>query len=85
MEIKMITGCTANYLGADGVSEVDMTDEQRINTWRYITHKLVLKEPKGDDLNQLMQFCLHQWGEWDYGDVACECCGDTVDEATLIL
>lgn len=57
MEIKMITGYTANYLGADGVSEVDMTDEQRINTWRYITHKLALKEPKGDDLNQLMQFC----------------------------
>jgi hypothetical protein len=29
MEIKMITGCTANYLGIDGKSEVDMTDEQR--------------------------------------------------------
>jgi hypothetical protein len=81
MEIKMITGCTANYLGIDGKSEVDMTDEQRINTWKHITHKLALKEPKGDDLNQLMQFCLHQWGEWDYGDVVCECCGDTVDIA----
>ena len=82
MEIKMITGCTANYLGADGVSEVDMTDEQRINTWRYITHKLALKEPKGDDLNQLMQFCLSQWGYWEYGRRRCECCGDTIDTAT---
>ena len=27
----MITGCTSNYLGADGVSEVDRTDEQRTN------------------------------------------------------
>lgn len=61
MEIKMVTGCTANYLGADGVNEVDMTDEQRISAWKYITHKLSAKEPKGDDLNQLMQFCLHQW------------------------
>lgn len=34
MEIKMITGCTANYLGIDGKSEVDMTDEQRLNAWK---------------------------------------------------
>lgn len=25
------------------------------------------------------------WGKWEYGDYVCECCGDTVDEATLIL
>lgn len=81
MKIEMITGCTANYLGADGVSEVDMTYERRLAVWKYITLKLNEREPKGDDLNQLMQFCLHQWGEWDYGDVVCECCGDTVDSA----
>lgn len=79
MKLEMITGCTANYLGADGVSEVDMTDERRLAVWRYITLKLNEREPKSDDLNQLMQFCLHQWGEWDYGTKPCDCCGDTVD------
>ena len=85
MEIKMITGCTANYLGIDGKSEVDMTDEQRLNAWKYITKAMNEHIPKSDDLNQLLQFLLHQWGEWEYGDYVCECCGDTVDEATLIL
>lgn len=78
----MITGCTANYIGIDGKSEVDMTDEQRLNAWKYITKAMNEHIPKSDDLNQLLQFLLSQWGEWDYGDVVCECCGDTVDIAT---
>lgn len=81
MKLEMITGCTADYLGADGVAEVDMTDEQRINTWRYIIFKLGLTDPKGDDLNKLMQFCLHQWGEWKYDKIVCAHCGDTADVA----
>lgn len=82
MKIEMTIGCTANYLGADGVSEVDMTDERRLDVWKYITQKLNEREPKSDDLNQLMQFCLRQWGEWHYGRRRCECCGDTIDTAT---
>lgn len=81
MKLEMITGCFADYLGADGVAEVDMTVDQKINTWRYIIFKLGLTDPKGDDLNQLMRFCLHQWGEWEYGTKPCDCCGDTVDSA----
>ena len=62
----MITGCTANYLGIDGKSEADMTDEQRLNAWKYITKAMNEHIPKSDDLNQLLQFLLSQWGEWEY-------------------
>ena len=85
MKIEMMTGCTANYLGVDGVSEVDMKDDRRLAVWKYITLKMHERTPKSDDLNQLLQFLLHQWGEWEYGDIVCECCGDTVDEAVLEL
>ena len=83
MEITMITGCTSNYLGVDGVREVDMTDEQRQQVWNYIAEYFKQRGSKGDDLNQLLQWMLHQWGEWNYGDIVCECCGDTVDDAVL--
>lgn len=85
MKIEMTIGCTANYLGIDGVSEVDMTDEQRIEAWRYITKVLHERTPKSDDLNQLLQFLLSHFGEWHYGRKRCECCGDTIDNAKLIL
>ena len=29
MKIELVSGCICDYLGIDGISEVDMTDEQR--------------------------------------------------------
>lgn len=85
MKIEMAVGCTADYLGVDGISEVDMTEEQRRKTWKAITQEMHLRDPKSDDLNQLLQFLVHHWGKWKYGRRMCECCGDTIDRGVLEL
>ena len=85
MKIEMTMGCTSYYLGVDGKREANMSDEQKLATWKYVTQTMHDRVPKGDDLSQLLLLLLQQWGEWEYGDIACECCGDTTDHAVLDL
>ena len=82
MKLKMSRGCIADWLGADGMLEVDMDDETRAKVYDKIFE--FLKTQNGG-LNQLMQFTLETYGEYECGGESCECCGDTVESWTLEL
>ena len=80
MKIELVSGCICDYLGIDGISEVDMTDEQR----KYYNDKICdfLKQ-RPQDLNYLLQDIVERYGECEWDDKPCECCGDTVITYTL--
>ena len=82
MKLEMSRGCIADWLGADGVLEIDMDDETRAKVYDKIFEFL---KTKNDGLNRLMQFTLEMYGEYESDDKPCDCCGDTVDTWTLEL
>ena len=82
MKLKMSRGCIADWLGADSKLEVDMDDETRAKVYDKILDFL---KTQNDGLNQLMQFTLETYGEYECDDKSCECCGDTVESWTLEL
>lgn len=82
MKLEMSRGCIADWLGADGVLEIDMDDETRAKVYDKIIEFL---KSQNDGLNRLMQFTLEMYGEYESDDKPCDCCGDTVDTWTLEL
>lgn len=82
MKLEMTTGCIADWLGADGILEVEMDDATRAKVYNKIFEFL---KTQNDGLNQLMQFTLKLYGEYSCDSEPCECCGDTIDKWTLDL
>ena len=82
MKLEMTTGCIADWLGVDGVLEVEMDDATRAKVYDKIFEFL---KSQNDGLNQLMQFTLKLYGEYSYDSEPCECCGDSIDKWTLEL
>ena len=78
MKLELVTGCICDSLTADGIQEVDMTNEQRQEVINRIAEWL---NPK--DLNYLLQALLPQFGEYECDDKPCSCCGDYVEKYTL--
>lgn len=80
MEFKLTSGCVCDYLGINGLREVDMTNEQREYYNNIICDFL---KTKPQDLNYLLQYILPQYGDFDIDDKPCECCRDYVYSYTL--
>lgn len=59
MKLEMIRGCIADWLGADGVLEIDMDDSTREKVYDKLIEFL---KSQNDGLNQLMQFTLETYG-----------------------
>lgn len=53
MKLEMSRGCIADWLGTDGVLEIDMDDETRAKVYDKIFEFL---KSQNDGLNRLMQF-----------------------------
>lgn len=77
----MIRGCINDWLGVDGIREVDMTDEQRMECFQNIIEKL----PDLDDgwFNYFLQWICEEFGNYDSSDKPCECCGDITEQWNL--
>lgn len=82
MELKMISGCICDSLTADNVEEVNMTDEQRLDT---INHICAWMKENPNKLNYIMQALIPHFGEYESDDTPCECCGDYVETYTWKL
>jgi hypothetical protein len=84
MKIHNIQGCTAFSLNVDGVEEIDMTHEQRLEVIDAIYEWM--KRTADDNLNYILQGLTNECGDYNCIDPEpCECCGDTVDEYVLDL
>lgn len=83
MHLKYTTGCTADSLTVDGKEEIDLTPEQRREAWQKLCHWLARKD--GEQLNELLQFILPQYGTYTGSDEPCECCGDWVTTYDLTI
>ena len=84
MKIHNIRGCTAFSLNVDGVEEIDMTHEQRLEVIDAIYEWM--KRNADTDLNYILQGLTEYCGEYNCIDPKpCECCGDIVDEDVLDL
>ncbi|MBQ7899758.1 MAG: hypothetical protein IJ307_07895 [Bacteroidales bacterium] len=82
MKLELTQGCIAGWLGADGIAEHEMDEQMRARVFDEI---FAFLKTKNDGLNQLMQFVLELYGDYECDDEPCECCGDTVDTWTLVL
>jgi len=74
MEIEMVRGCICDALTIDGTHEYDLTDEER----KKVLHKL-FSTLKPENLNDFLQWYMDFFGEYDYTDKPCECCGDIIE------
>ena len=77
MKLEFVSGCMADSLTVDGVEEIDLTDEQRLETIKKLLGWMK-ENPKPDYLNELLQFVLPMYGELETSDKPCEQCGDYV-------
>ena len=82
MKLEMRRGCIADWLGADGMLEIDMDDATREKVYDKLIEFL---KSQNDGLNQLMQFTLETYGEYECDGKSCECCGDSVENWSLDL
>ncbi len=82
MKLEMTRGCIADWLGADGILEREMDEETRAKVYDKII-EFLKKQDNG--LNQLLQFVLETYGDYDYDEEPCETCGDTVENWVLEL
>ena len=82
MKLELTRGCIAGWIGADGIAEHEMDEQMREKVFEQIF--AFLKTQK-NGLNHLMQHVLEIYGEYEWDDEPCECCGDTVDTWTLTL
>ena len=57
MKLEMRRGCIADWVGADGILEVDMDNETRAKVYDKIIEFL---KTQNDGLNQLLQFTLRR-------------------------
>lgn len=81
MKIELTRGCTCDWLGIDGVSEVEMTDEQRQKYFKKILEMLPHLKPYDETgwFNSFLQWVCNTYGEYSCTDKPCECCGDYVE------
>lgn len=77
MKLELVRGCVAGSLNVDGIEEVDMTDEQR-----QAVLDAIFKHLKPADLNYVLQDLIETFGEYEFDDQPCECCGDYVETYT---
>lgn len=82
MEIKLTRGCVCDFLGIDGIKEIDMTDEQRKQYLNEIIEKLPTISIW---FNHFLEFVAEEFGDYDCSEEACECCGDFVETYELNL
>lgn len=82
MKLEMTRGCIADWLGVDGILEREMDEQTRAKVYDRIMEFLKLQN---DGLNQLLQFVLETYGDYDYDEEPCETCGDTVENWILEL
>ena len=76
MQIVYTSGCANNWLGINGVREIDMTEQQRKEFLDKIINKLSEVDP-----NWFNNFI--KWVSKEYGNKSClegsyDCCGDTI-------
>lgn len=83
MEIKMMQGCICDYLGIDDIKEYDMTDEQRMEYFHKICDKI--QELRPGWFNYFLQWVVEEFGDCEWDEHACECCGDHIVTYTLKL
>lgn len=76
----MISGCINDYLGIDGISEVNMTDEQRKNY--FLNIMIRLKDEPMDFFNSFLQWFCQEFGDMDISE-PCPQCGDTTISYTV--
>ena len=82
MKLEMRRGCIADWVGADGILEVEMDNATRAKVYDKIFEFL---KTQNDGLNQLLQFTLETYGEYECDEKSCECCGDSVENWSLDL
>lgn len=79
MKLRMVSGCIADSITADGKEEAGMTHHERhaatlsIMTW-------LLEHPEDNEcfLNFLMQDFIREFGELSVSETPCSRCGDTI-------
>lgn len=82
MKLEKVEGCIADSLNVDGVEEIDMTDEQRLNVIDHI-YGWMKKNP--NQLNYILQELIDCFGEYESDDHPCECCGDYASTTTWVI
>lgn len=82
MDIRLTRGCVCDFLGIDGIKEIDMTDEQRLQYLKEIIEKL---PTIGIWFNQFLEFVAETFGHYECSEESCECCGDFVETYKLNL
>ena len=75
MKLAMTTGCIADSLTVDGVEEINLSTPQRKRAMRNLA-SWYIKHP--EHLNSLLQHTLELYGEEEYNEHPCSCCGDTI-------
>lgn len=80
MKLTLVRGCTADSLTADGIEEVDMTDDQRQEVMDYLC-QWYKKHP--EHLNGLLIYTIEDfYDNYESDDHPCSCCGDYVETMT---
>lgn len=74
----MVTGCICDSLTIDGIEEINLSDEKRKEVLNRIFPHI-----NSSDLNELLQWFLPKYGEYEGSDKPCDCCGDYIDTYTL--
>lgn len=75
----MQTGCICDSLTINGIEEIQLTNDMRLEVIKTLFHYLIDKPEK---LNNILQELMPILGEYqDMGQ--CECCGDFVEKYTL--
>ena len=75
MKLLKRTGCIAWALDVDDIPEIDLTNEQR----QKVIDK-IFKYIKPEHLNELLNWFVEEFGEYECDHEPCECCGDIVEE-----
>lgn len=80
----MTRGCVCDWLGIDGIKEIDMTNEQRLQYFYKICDRIpYLKDGDSSWFNQFLQWVVEEFGDYEVSEHQCECCGDYVETYTL--
>lgn len=81
MQIELTRGCTANSLTVDGIEEIHLTNEQRMEVKKRIGEWISRSEVS---LNELLVLLVeHFYDDYEGDDEPCECCGDFVETYKL--
>lgn len=80
MKLELTRGCVSGWLGADGIPEAEMDEQKRAEVYEKI---FCFLKTRNDGLNQLMQFVLETYGEYESDYEPCETCGDTIERWKL--